>query len=154
MLQLATRCYELMIQRSLERRTFGKYLWEHGGVQEMIADSYADIAAARLLTLSCADTMDRVGVQRARQQIAMIKVMVPKLTYNVVDRAVQIFGGAGVGNDTMLARSLVGLRTLRIADGPDAVHQRTVARLEVQAMKARATKQNSPSDQISMRSRL
>jgi acyl-CoA dehydrogenase len=124
-----------MIQRSLERRTFGKYLWEHGGVQEMIADSYADIEAARLLTLSCADTMDRVGVQQARQQIAMIKVMVPKLTHNVVDRAIQIFGGAGVGNDTILARSLAGLRTLRIADGPDAVHQRTVARLEVQKMK-------------------
>jgi acyl-CoA dehydrogenase len=132
-----------MIQRSFERRTFGKYLWEHGGVQEMIADSYADITAARLLTLSCADTMDRVGVKQARQQIAMIKVMVPKLTYNVVDRAIQIYGGAGVGNDTILARSLVGLRTLRIADGPDAVHQRTVARLEIQTMKARATKSKS-----------
>ena len=69
-----------MIQRCLERQTFGKYLWEHGGVQEMIADSYADIEAARLLTLSCADTMDRVGVKQARQQIAMIKVMVRETT--------------------------------------------------------------------------
>ena len=143
-----------MIQRSLERRTFGKYLWEHGGVQEMIADSYADIAAARLLTLSCADTMDRVGVKRARQQIAMIKVMVPKLTHNVVDRAVQVFGGAGVGNDTLLARSLAGLRTLRIADGPDAVHQRTVARLEIQNMKEAATNHESTAEQKTVQSRL
>ena len=151
--KLAMRCYELMIQRSLERRTFGKYLWEHGGVQDLIADSYADIEAARLLTLSCAETMDRVGVQRARQQIAMIKVMVPKLTHNVVDRAVQVFGGAGVGNDTILARSLVGLRTLRIADGPDAVHQRTVARLEVQKMKDQVKKKNDIK-QFSIQSRL
>jgi acyl-CoA dehydrogenase len=120
-----------MLQRCLERKTFGKYLWEHGGTQEMIGNSVADLEASRLLTLSCADMMDRVGVSNARQQIATIKVAVPKLTYAVVDRAVQLFGGAGVSNDYILARVLIGLRSLRIADGPDAVHQRTIALLEI-----------------------
>jgi acyl-CoA dehydrogenase len=122
----------MMLQRSTERRTFGKYLYEHGSVQEMIAKSFTDIELARCITLSCANQMDDVGIKLARQQIAMIKVIVPQLTYNVVDRAVQLYGGAGVCNDTILARSLVGLRTLRIADGPDAVHQRTIARIEIQ----------------------
>lgn len=151
----ASRCYELMIQRTMERKTFGKYLWEHGGVQEMIADSYADLQSARLVTLSCANTMDEVGVQYARQQIAMIKVLVPKLTFNVVDRAIQVFGGAGVCNDTILAKSYVGLRTLRIADGPDAVHQRTVARLEIQRRKHKNDTSNPKNSRSRMsRSRL
>lgn len=120
-----------MLQRTLERQTFGKYLWEHGGTQEMVSASVADLAAARLLTLSCAAAMDRVGIQASRLQIAMIKVAVPRLTYQVVDRAVQVFGGAGLSQDTILAHALVALRSLRIADGPDAVHHRTVARLEM-----------------------
>ena len=120
-----------MLQRSLERKAFGKYLCQHGGTQEMIADSVADLEAARLLTLSCAAAMDDVGVKGARHKIASVKVAVPQLTYNVVDRAVQLFGGAGVEGGSFLAQSLAGLRTLRIADGPDAVHKRTVARMEV-----------------------
>lgn len=128
---IAARCYELMLQRSLERKTFGKYLCQHGGTQEMIADSVIDLEAARLLTLSCAAAMDDLGVKRARHKIASVKVAVPRLTYAVVDRAVQLFGGAGVEGDSFLAQSLAGLRTLRLADGPDAVHKRTVARLEV-----------------------
>jgi acyl-CoA dehydrogenase len=124
-----------MLQRCLERRTFGKYLWEHGGAQEMIADSVADLEAARLVTLSCATTMDDVGVRHARNKIASIKVAVPELTYAVVDRAVQLFGGAGVSGDYFLARALVGLRSLRIADGPDAVHKRTVALFEIREAK-------------------
>lgn len=125
-----------MLQRSLERKTFGKILCQHGGVQEMIADSFADLTTARLLTLSCAHAMDeerkhgQSASESSRRLIACIKVRVPALTYAVVDRAVQLFGGEGV-HHSVLSRSLRGLRALRIADGPDAVHQRTVARLEI-----------------------
>lgn len=101
----------------------------------MIADSFIDLEAARLLTLSCAALMDEVGAKNARDKIASIKVAVPSLTYSVIDRAVQLFGGAGVSDDFVLARMLVGLRSLRIADGPDAVHKRTVARLEIKKAK-------------------
>lgn len=138
---MAARCYDLMLERSLSRKTFGKYLAEHGGAQEMIASSASDIEAARLLTLSCAEQMDLYGARQARGNIASIKVAVPALTSRVVDRAVQMHGGAGVHDDLPLARILVGLRTLRIADGPDAVHQRTVARIELKkAMKRMQSK--------------
>lgn len=123
------------MQRTMERKVFGKFMWEHGSCQEMIADSVADLSAARLLTLSCAAAMDDVGPRRARDQIAMIKVAVPAMTFRVVDRAVQVFGGAGVSDDYVLAQILAGLRALRIADGPDAVHQRTVAQLQVKKAK-------------------
>lgn len=127
----AQRCYDAMIRRVFTRRTFGKELYRHGGCQNEIADSITDLTAARLLTLSCAAAMDECGNVAARNQIAMIKVAVPELTYRVVDRAVQIFGGAGVCGDHVLARTLAGLRTLRLADGPDAVHRRTLALMEV-----------------------
>jgi acyl-CoA dehydrogenase len=132
-----------MLQRAMERKTFGKYLYEHGGCQEMIADSVADLEAARLLTLQCATTMDAVGVKNARAMIATIKVTVPELTYRVVDRAVQVFGGAGLSEDYILARALSGLRSLRIADGPDAVHKRTVSRLEIQRAKKQLSRGRS-----------
>jgi acyl-CoA dehydrogenase len=125
-----------MIQRTLERKTFGKYLWEHGSCQELIADSVADLEAARLLTLSCAAAMDDIGPRKARDKIATIKVAVPELTYRIVDRAIQVHGGAGVSEDFVLAKFLAGLRTLRIADGPDAVHRRSVALLEIRKAKA------------------
>jgi acyl-CoA dehydrogenase len=128
-----------MLQRTLERTTFGKKLWEHGGCQEMIADSVADLEAARLMTLSCAAAMDAVGARQARDKIATIKVRVPELAYRVVDRAVQVYGGAGLSEDFILARALAGIRSLRIADGPDAVHRRTVARLEVKKAMAKRT---------------
>ena len=112
----------------------------------MIADSVADLEAARLLTLSCAAAMDSVGARRARDKIATIKVAVPELTHRVVDRAVQVFGGAGVSDDFILARSLAALRTLRIADGPDSVHRRTVARLEIK--KAFKALQDSPHSRL------
>jgi len=126
---MAARSLELMLERSMERQAFGKYLAEHGGCQEMIADSVADLESARCLTLNCAATMDVVKEPKlARNQVALIKYAVPDMTYRVVDRAIQLFGGAGVSDqDHCLARFLVGLRSLRIADGPDAVHKRTVA---------------------------
>ena len=101
----------------------------------MIADSAGNLEAARLMTLSCAAAMDDLGARHARNKIAAIKVVVPELTYAVVDRAVQLFGGAGVSGDYFLARALVGLRSLRIADGPDAVHKRTVALFEIREAK-------------------
>ena len=128
---LASRCYELMIQRTTERKTFGRYLWQHGGCQEIIANSASELEMARLMTLACAAAIDENGAARARDKIGMIKYAVPKLACSIVDRAVQVFGGAGVSSDFILARSLASLRTLRIADGPDAVHKRTVASLEV-----------------------
>ena len=87
---LAARCYDLMLERSLSRKTFGKYLCEHGGCQEKIADSKADIEAARLLTLSCAAAIDKHGAKGARDQIALIKVVVPNLAFRVIDRAIQV----------------------------------------------------------------
>mmetsp|Transcript_23217 Transcript_23217/g.34393 ORF Transcript_23217/g.34393 Transcript_23217/m.34393 type:complete len:109 (+) Transcript_23217:106-432(+) len=103
----------------------------------MIADSRADLECARLLTLSCAAAIDNVGPTKARDQIALIKYAVPEFAFRVIDRAVQVHGGAGVCQDFPLARALAGMRTLRIADGPDAVHKRTVARMEVKkALKA------------------
>ncbi|GKY97243.1 hypothetical protein MPSEU_000682700 [Mayamaea pseudoterrestris] len=132
---MAARCYEMMLERSMQRKTFGRLLCEHGGCQEMIADSYADLEAARLLTLSCAASMDEVGVKNARVKIAMIKLAIPEMTHRVIDRAVQVFGGAGLCEDFILAKALAGIRSLRIADGPDAVHKRTVARLELSEAK-------------------
>ena len=120
-----------MLQRSMERETFGQYLYEHGGCQEMIADSVADLSAARLLTLDCAAAMDQTSAKQARDKISTIKVAVPQLCYQVIDRAVQVFGGAGVCDDFILAKALAAMRTLRIADGPDSVHRRTVARLQI-----------------------
>lgn len=132
---MATRSYELMLQRVLERKTFGKFLWEHGGCQEMIADSVSDLECARLMTLSCAAALDDIGPRLARDKIASIKVTVPQLTYRVVDRAIQVHGGGGLSEDFPLAKFLSGLRSLRIADGPDAVHKRTVAMIEVKKAK-------------------
>ena len=142
---MAQRCYELLIRRSMERQTFGKYLAEHGGTQEIIADCASDIQAARLLTLDCAAQMDDVGPKRARQAIAMIKVTVPQLTLRVVDNALQVFGGAGFSEDTPIAKFFTGLRTLRVADGPDAVHKRSVARIELKRayLKQQAEAENS-----------
>jgi len=131
---MARRCYELMLQRTLERKTFGKYLWQHGSVQRDIADSFSELQAARLLTLNCAHLMDEHGPKQARQFISSIKVAVPQLTSAVIDRAVQIFGGAGVSADFVLSKALANLRTLRIADGPDEVHRRSVALLELRRL--------------------
>jgi len=140
---LAARCYELMIERSLCRETFGKLLWEHGGCQEAIADSRIDIEAARLLTLSCAAAIDDHGAVKARDKIAMIKVAVPNLALKVIDRAIQVHGGAGVCGDYPLARALAGMRTLRIADGPDEVHKRTIALIEIKKAKKLMNEINS-----------
>ena len=87
---LAARCYELMLDRSIKRETFGKRLCQHGGCQEMIADSRADLEMARLLTLSCASAIDNVGANGARDQISLIKYAVPELAFRIIDRSVQV----------------------------------------------------------------
>ena len=123
-----------MLQRTLERKTFGKYLWQHGSVQRDIADSFGDLYAARLLTLQCAYQMDMNGPRQSRHYISSIKVAVPQLMSAVIDRALQVHGGAGVSEDYILAKALANMRTLRLADGPDEVHRRSVALLEMKRL--------------------
>lgn len=130
-LGVAERALELMCHRVLGRNAFGGPLSEQGVVREWIADSRLEIDQARLYVLSCAAKMDRVGNKAARSEIAGIKVLAPSVALRVVDRAIQAFGAAGVGPDEPLARMYASLRTLRIADGPDEVHRRTVARSEL-----------------------
>jgi acyl-CoA dehydrogenase len=127
----AERALELMCQRVGGRVAFGLPLADQGVIQEWIADSRAEIDQARLLTLHAAWLMDQRGNQAARKEVALIKFVVPAMALRVIDRAIQAHGAAGVSQDTPLAASYAFIRTLRIADGPDEVHRRTVARLEL-----------------------
>jgi acyl-CoA dehydrogenase len=129
----AERALELMCKRAHERIAFGGPLADQGVVQEAIANSRIEIDQARLLTLHAAWLMDTVGNKEARGAISAIKVVVPSMAGRVIDRAIQIHGAAGVCQDFPLARSYAYQRTLRLADGPDEVHRRTVARLELAA---------------------
>jgi len=128
---VAERALELMCRRVTERVAFGRPIAEQGVVREWIADSRIEIEQARLLTLKAAYLMDTVGTRGAAIEISAIKVVVPNIALKVVDRAIQAFGGAGVSDDVPLARMYAGLRTLRLADGPDEVHRRQVARTEL-----------------------
>jgi acyl-CoA dehydrogenase len=127
----AERALSLMVQRATERSAFGKELAHQGVIQEWIARSRIEIDQARLLVLKAAWMIDTAGAKAARKEIAAIKAVVPTMALTVVDRAIQTFGGAGVSQDTPLANMWAGLRTLRIADGPDEVHLRDIARLEI-----------------------
>jgi acyl-CoA dehydrogenase len=121
----------LMIDRSLERVTFGKHLHEQGVIQEMIANSRCDIDQARLLVLRAAWLIDKHGVKAARNDIAMIKVVVPSMQLRVIDRAMQCLGAMGLSPDTPLPDLWTMGRATRIADGPDEVHLRSIARNEI-----------------------
>jgi acyl-CoA dehydrogenase len=127
---------EMMVERSLERKTFGKYLHEQGVVQEMIARSRCEIEQARLLVLKAAWLIDQGGAKMARNEIAMIKVVVPKMQLDVTDRAIQVFGGMGLSPDTPLPDLWTMARCLRLADGPDEVHLRSIARGAIKAAQA------------------
>ncbi|HIE74803.1 MAG TPA: acyl-CoA dehydrogenase [Gammaproteobacteria bacterium] len=122
---------ELMTRRTQERKTFGRYLHEHGAVAEWISRSRIEIEQARLLVLKTAWLIDEHGAKAARKEISMIKALVPLLHTTVLDRAMQAFGAMGVSPDTPLADHWTWGRALRYADGPDEVHHRAVARIEV-----------------------
>ena len=127
----------LMCERAAERKTFGCYLHQHANVAEWIARSRIEIDQARLLVLKTAWMIDRVGAKGAAKEIAMIKALVPSVHTAVCDRAMQVFGAMGLSPDTPLAALWTFGRVLRIADGPDEVHLRTVARQEVRSVQAR-----------------
>jgi acyl-CoA dehydrogenase len=132
----AERALEAMCRRAIERVTFGQPVAMRANVQDWIAESRIEIEMARLLTLKAAWMMDTVGNRQARTEIAAIKVAAPRAASFVVDRAIQAHGAAGVSGDLSLAEAWAQLRTLHLADGPDEVHLRSVAREELRAHRA------------------
>ena len=128
---LAERALEMMCKRVQERVAFGKSLAEQGTIRADIARSRMEIEQARLLTFKAAYMMDTAGNKEARAEIAMIKVVAPNVALNVLDRAIQAHGGAGVSQDTFLASAWAHARTLRLADGPDEVHTEAIAKMEL-----------------------
>jgi acyl-CoA dehydrogenase len=133
----AERAYEGMCTRAFTRVTFGKPIATRGNIQDWIAESRIEIEMARLLTLKAAWLMDTLGNRNARVEIAAIKVAAPNVALKVLDRAIQVFGGAGVTDDFGLAWAYAHLRTLRLADGPDEVHKLSIARRELEPYKPR-----------------
>jgi acyl-CoA dehydrogenase len=127
----AERALEAMCRRVATRVAFGKPLAEQGTIRADIAESRMEIEQARLLTLKAAHLMDTVGNKAARGEIAMIKVVVPRMALRVIDRAIQAHGAAGVSGDFGLASAWAHARTIRLADGPDEVHRETIAKLEL-----------------------
>ncbi|NWJ46184.1 MAG: acyl-CoA dehydrogenase family protein [Chloroflexi bacterium] len=124
----ASFALELMIKRATERSTYGSRLAEHGVIQNYIAESAIEIEQARLLTFKAAWTMDTIGKKAAMNQIAMIKVVAPRVHTNVVNRAIQVYGGEGISQDTPLAHMWATGRMMHLVDGPDEVHIRALAR--------------------------
>ena len=127
----AERALELMVARAKSRVAFGKTLAEQGVVMDQIASSRSEIEQSRLLVLKAAHMMDTVGNKVARKEIAMIKVVVPNMAARVIDRAIQVHGGGGVSADFPLSYAYANARYLRLADGPDEVHNMTIAKLEL-----------------------
>ena len=128
---LAERALEMMCRHGMEKVAFGKPLVQLGGNMDIIANSRIEIDQARLLTLKAAQMMDTVGNKVAASEIAQIKVVAPNVCCDVLDRAIQMHGGAGVSQVYPLAQMYAHMRTLRLADGPDEVHRRAVARHEL-----------------------
>ena len=128
---MAERALELLCKRATSRIAFGKALAQQGVVQQQIAESRIEIELVRLLVLKTAWLIDNVGARSAGTEIAAIKVAAARVVLSVLDRAIQVHGGMGVSDDVPLAAMWAGARTLRIADGPDEVHLRTVARREL-----------------------
>jgi acyl-CoA dehydrogenase len=128
---MAERALELLCRRAQSRVAFGKPISENANIGDWIAESRIDIEMIRLLTLKAAYLMDTVGNKEAQTEIAAIKVAAPKVALKIVDRAIQVHGGGGVTDDFPLAMAWAHLRTLRLADGPDEVHKRAIARREL-----------------------
>ncbi|MEX2322615.1 MAG: acyl-CoA dehydrogenase family protein [Acidimicrobiia bacterium] len=132
---MAERAFDVMCRRALERTAFGKSIAEQGVVQDWIAEARIRIEQARLMVLKAAWLIDTVGVKGARIEVSAIKVAVPEMATWVIDRGIQVLGGAGVSDDFPLASLYAHARTLRIADGPDEVHKRSVARRELRRVR-------------------
>ena len=141
---MAERALETMCKRVQSRVAFGKKLAEQGTIRADIALSRMEIEQARLLTLKAAHMMDMVGNKAARTEIAMIKVVAPRTALNVLDRAIQAHGGAGVSQDTFLAAAWANVRTLRLADGPDEVHLESIAKWELRKLERSKTVSVAP----------
>jgi len=133
---MAELALELMVERCQERKAFGKYLQQYSNVADWIAESRIEIEQARLLVLKTAWMIDEVGAKAARKEISMIKALVPRMHTRVVDRAIQVYGAMGLTPDTPLADMWTGGRALRFADGPDQVHLRSIAKMEIKASEA------------------
>lgn len=127
----AERALDLMCQRALNRTTFGRRVAERANIQDWIAEARIEIEMIRLLTMKTAWLMDTVGNKGARTEVSAIKVAAPNVALKIIDRAIQVHGGGGVCQDFPLARMYSGIRTLRLADGPDEVHKMTIARREL-----------------------
>jgi acyl-CoA dehydrogenase len=132
----AEEALKAMDKRLQSRVAFGKRLMEHSIWEQRVARARIDIDMSRLLCLKAADLMDKAGNKAAAAEIAMIKVYAPNMALRIIDDAVQAHGGAGVSQDFGLAASWAGIRTLRLADGPDEVHNRAIARIEFAKHKA------------------
>ncbi len=127
----AERALELMCRRADARSTFGQPISSRGNIRDWIAEARVEIEMVRLLTLKTAWLMDTVGNRHARTEIAAIKIAAPNVALKIIDRAIQVHGGAGVSDDTPLAAMYAHMRTLRLADGPDEVHKLSIARAEL-----------------------
>ncbi|HSX56386.1 MAG TPA: acyl-CoA dehydrogenase family protein [Sphingomonas sp.] len=127
---VAEGALELMCKRLLSRVAFGKRIADHSIWEQRVAEARSNLEMMRLLCLKAADMMDKAGNKSAQGEIAMIKAMGPRMTLQILDDAIQAFGGAGVSGDTPLASAWASMRTLRFADGPDEVHNRAIARSE------------------------
>lgn len=128
---MAERALELLCRRAQSRVTFGKPVSDNANIRDWIAEARIDIEMIRLLTLKAAYLMDTVGNKAAQVEIAAIKVAAPEIALKIVDRAIQVHGAGGVTEDFPLAGFWAHLRTLRLADGPDEVHKRAIARQEL-----------------------
>ncbi|WP_371828990.1 acyl-CoA dehydrogenase family protein [Rhodococcoides kyotonense] len=128
---VAERALEALCRRASSRITFGKPVAARANIQDWIAEARIDIEMTRLLTLKAAHLMDTVGNKEARTEIAAIKVAAPEMALKIIDRAIQVHGGGGVSNDFPLAMMYAHVRTLRLADGPDEVHKRAIAKMEL-----------------------
>jgi acyl-CoA dehydrogenase len=128
---MAERALELMCARADTREAFGNPVAHYGNIRDWIAESRIDLEMARLIVLKTAWLMDTVGNRHARIEISGIKFAVPNICLKIIDRAIQVHGGGGVSQDFPLAQMYAGMRTLRLADGPDEVHKLSLARQEL-----------------------
>ncbi|MCH97194.1 acyl-CoA dehydrogenase, partial [Trifolium medium] len=133
----AERGMQLMAQRALNRKAFGKLIAQHGSFISDLAKCRVELEKTRLLVLEAADQLDRYGNKKARGIIAMAKVAAPNMALQVLDMAMQVHGAAGLSSDTVLAHLWATARTLRIADGPDEVHLGTIGKLELELQRAK-----------------